>query len=126
MFQSIYNTIKSNIQKSLKKGSSSIIDSIIDYNIGISKHSFTAGSNYIKQPQKLDHPRKGLINIKNIKDNECFKQCLVRCLNSTDRYPARIKKRWQRFCQKNPDFKDIKFPVKVRDVHKTEKKNPSA
>ena len=73
MFQSIYNTIKSNIQKSLKKGSSSIIDSIIDYNIGISKHSFTAGSNYIKLPQKLDHPRKGLINIKNIKDNECFK-----------------------------------------------------
>ena len=27
---------------------------------------------------------------------------------------------------KNPDFKEIKYPIKVRDMHKTEKKNPSA
>ena len=34
VFQSIHSTIKSNMQKSLGKGSGSTIDSIIDYNIG--------------------------------------------------------------------------------------------
>ena len=28
--------------------------------------------------KKLDHPRKGLINIQNIDNNECFKLYLVR------------------------------------------------
>ena len=35
LFQSIHNTIKSNMQISLGKGSVSTIDSVIDYNIGI-------------------------------------------------------------------------------------------
>ena len=34
VFQSIHSTVKSNMQKSLGKGSGSTIDSIIDYNIG--------------------------------------------------------------------------------------------
>ena len=34
VFQSIHSTIKSNMQKSLGKGSGSTIDSVIDYNIG--------------------------------------------------------------------------------------------
>ena len=29
-----------------------------------------AGSIYIKLPKELDHPRKGLINIQNIDENE--------------------------------------------------------
>ena len=31
----------------------------------------------IKLPKELDHPRKGLINIQNIDDNECFKGTLM-------------------------------------------------
>ena len=37
VFQPIYTTIISNIQKSLGKGSSWIIDSVIDHTISISK-----------------------------------------------------------------------------------------
>ena len=76
MFQSIYTVIITKIQKSLGKGSGWIIDSIIDHTISISKYNPLAGSSYIK----LDHPRKGLINIQNINDSECFKWCLVRYL----------------------------------------------
>ena len=49
------------------------IDSFIDHNISISKYNPLAGSSYMKLPKKLDHPRKRLINIQNIDDNECFK-----------------------------------------------------
>ena len=43
-----------------------------------------AGSSYVKLPIKLDYPRKGLINIQNIDNNECFKWCLVRYLHPVD------------------------------------------
>ena len=89
---SIYTTIFANIQKTLGKGSSWIIDSIIDHTISISKYNTLAGSSYIKLPEKLDHPRKGLINIENSDDNECFKWCLVRYLNHVDHDTARIAK----------------------------------
>ena len=36
--------------------------------------------------------KKGLINIQNVDDNECFKWCLVRYLHPADHYPTRIRK----------------------------------
>ena len=69
MFQSIYTTIISNIRKYLGKGSGWIIDSLIDHTVSISKYNPLAGTSYIKLPKKLDHPRKGFINIQNADDN---------------------------------------------------------
>ena len=78
VFESIYNTMTSKMQKSLGKGSGWIIDSVIEHNISISKYNLLFGSSYIKLRKELDHPRKGLINIQNIDDNECFEWSLVR------------------------------------------------
>ena len=44
----------------------------------------------MKLPQELNFPRKGLINIKNIDHNECFKWCLVKYLNPANHLSARI------------------------------------
>ena len=63
VFESIYSTIISNIQKSLGKGSGWIIYSVIDLTNSISKYNLLAGSSYINLPKELNHPRKGLINI---------------------------------------------------------------
>ena len=63
-----------------------------------------------------------MINIQNIGNSECFKWCLVRYFDPADHYPAGITKADKDFA-KNLDFKDIKFPVEVRDIHKIEKKN---
>ena len=70
VFQSTYTTFMTNIQKSL---GNRIIHPVIDHTVSISKYNPLAGSSYIKLPKELDHPRKGLINIQNIDDNECFK-----------------------------------------------------
>ena len=94
-FQSIYTTIITNTQKSLGKGSDWIIDSAIDHTISISKYNPLAGSSYIKLQKELDQPRKGLINVQNIDDNECFKWSIVRYLN-----PARITKADKEFAKK--------------------------
>ena len=108
-------------QTFLEKGSCRIIDSVIDHNINIPKYNRLAGSSYMQITRELDHPRIGLINIQNIDDNECFKWCLVRYLNPADNHFARITKVDKDFAKKL-DFRDIKFPVKVRYIHKIEKK----
>ena len=94
----------------------------MDHNISTSKYNPLAGSSYIKLPQKLYHPRKGLINIQNTDDNEWFKWSLVKYLNPTDHHPARITKSDKDFAKKL-DFKGIKFPLKIREIHKIEKMN---
>ena len=76
----------------------------------------------MKLPKELDHARKGLINVHNIDDNECFKLCLVRYLNPVDHHSARVTKADTDFA-KEIDFKDIKFPVKVGELRKIETKN---
>ena len=58
VFESIYSTIISNMQKYIGQGSGWIIDSVIDHNINISKYNPLADSSYIKLPKELDHPRK--------------------------------------------------------------------
>ena len=51
---------------------------------------------------------------------------MARYLNPGDHNPRRITKTDQPFA-KRLDFKDIKFPVKTRDIRKIKKKkNPSA
>ena len=63
-----------------------------------------------------------MINIQSIDDNECFKFSLVRYLNPANYHLARTTKADKEFSKKL-DFKYIKFPVKIRDIHKIEKKN---
>ena len=46
-------------------------------------------------------------------------------MNSVDKNPARIIKIDKHFARKL-EFKDMKFPVKIRDIHKVEKNVVSA
>ena len=112
-------------QKSLGKGSGWIFDSVIDHTISISKYNPLAGSSYMKFPKELDHPRKGLINIQNTDDNECFKWSIVRYLNPATHHPARTTKADRDFTEKL-DLTDVMFPVKIRDIHKIKKRIPLA
>ena len=74
----IYGNVISNIQKSLGRSASCFLDSIVDHNINISKCNFLAVSSYTKLPNKLEHPRKDLLNIEDTDGSECFKCCLAR------------------------------------------------
>ena len=73
--------------------------------------------------KELGHPKKSLINIQNADDNECLKS-LVRYLHPADHHPGRIRKVFKDFTREF-DFKYIKFPVKIRDIHKTKKNDAS-
>ena len=53
----------------------------------------------MKLPEELNHPRKGLINIQNIDDNEFFKWSLVKYLNPADRNWAIVIKADKEFAK---------------------------
>ena len=81
-----------------------------------SKYNSLSGTSYIKLQKEFSLPRKGLINIRNIKDNECFKWCLVRYL--------RIRK-VDRLSGDETNFIYIKFLVKIKDIQKVKKRKNS-
>ena len=64
VFELIYSTIISNIQKSPGKGLGWIIDSVVDHTINISKYKPLSGGSYIKLLKELDHPKKVLLIFK--------------------------------------------------------------
>ena len=79
------------------------------------------GSSNIKLPTELQNSAKGLINLKN-KDNECFRWCHIRHLNPQDKYPQRIKKVDKKMVNEL-NYKDIEFPVTIKQINKIEKRN---
>ena len=72
--------------------------------------------------KELCHSRKALNNIQNVDNNKCLKWCLVKYLNPAHHHPARITNIDKGFAR-NFEFKDIKFPVKITDTRKVEKKS---
>ena len=62
---------------------------------------------------------KGLINIQ-VKDNECFRWCLVRYLNHVSKNPTKIGNFDKEFAKKH-NFKGMRFPVHKKILCKTQK-----
>ena len=79
---SAYEEIKHKLHIWTGQGSGWIVDKIEDIHIDIANYDPLVGSSYIPLPPELNHPMKGLINVKN-KDTECFKWCYIRFLNYT-------------------------------------------
>ena len=94
----------------------------MDHSINFSKYNPLAGSSCIKLPKEWDNPRKSLINIQYFNDNQSLKWCLIKYLNPADHHPARIRKIGRIF-ECKLDFKNKKFPIKIRGIHRIETKN---
>ena len=62
-----------------------------------------------------------MVNIQNINDNECFKWCAARYLHPGSDHPARIRM-IDEILADELDFEDIKFPARIKDIHKIQKK----
>ena len=75
----------------INRGSGWIIELIESQYINISTYRPLIGSSYIDLPIELNHPKKGLINIKN-NDQKVFLWCHVRNINPLKEHPERVRK----------------------------------
>ena len=65
------------IARWLSEGSGWRFELVLLHNINIVSYFPLRGTSYIKLPEELRNPMKGLINIKN-KDNRCFQWCHIK------------------------------------------------
>jgi len=73
--------IRNKIADWISEGSNWVIDQILDHYLNIIEYTPLRGNSYLPLPKKLQNSMLGLINPKNLDDNECFRWCHVRKLN---------------------------------------------
>ena len=106
----------------ISEGSNWVIELILDHYLNIIEYTPLRGSSYIPLPKELQNSMLGLINPKNLDDNECFRWCHVRKLNPQKVHPERIKLSDKEFVKKL-DYSGVTFPVSYKDYNKIEKQN---
>ena len=87
----------------------------------VSKTSRTKGSSYIELPKSIAN-KKATINVQN-SDNECFKWAILSIKHRVNgkNHPNRVTHYTQ--FENELSFKDIEFPVRIKDIPKFEKQN---
>ena len=106
----------------ISEGSNWVIDLILDHYLNIIEYTPLRGSSYIPLPKKLQNSMLGLINPKNLDDNECFHWCHNRKLNPEKKNPQRITLKDKEFVKKLY-YSGISFPVQYKDYNKIEQQN---
>ena len=96
----------------LPEGSGWTVSSIDEHFINRVVYEPMRGNSYIPLPAKLQNSAKGLINLQN-KDNECFRWCHIRYLNSQNDHPQRIKKIDRKMVQEL-NYQGVEFPVATK------------
>ena len=122
MYGNMVNKILENITTFQRQGSNWLFHSIAQLTIHTIKYQPLRGSSYIPLPKVLAN-KKAIINVKNKNDDECFKWAITSCV-----YPvAKNVDRLSNYIENSMKFnwKNIKFPVDLKDVQKFEKQNPS-
>ena len=114
-------TILSRIETFQILGSNWIILNIESHYVNIAMYKPLAGSSYMKLPEDISNSNCGLINIKN-DDNMCFVWCHVRHLRPKARRATTITQK-DRDLELSLDYEGIKFPVKISDIERIERKD---
>ena len=102
----------------ISHGSEWIVEEIISQFLNVRSYLPLSGSTYIKLPAELDHPMKGLINVKN-NDNKWFMWCHVRHLNLNGVKLCRITKKHKEIFN-GLYYSGVDFPVSKKNYGKIE------
>ena len=122
----LYNTMVARILENIAtfqmRGSQWLFHSIISLEVHTFRYEPLRGSSYIPLPKKISS-KKAIINIKN-EDDMCFKWAVARACHSVERDAERITKLLREQAEEL-NMKGIEFPVKLKDIDKFEKQNPT-
>ena len=116
-----YKKILNDIDAYQENGSGWYFNEVVHLEIHTVEFNPAKGSTYIPLPDWTSN-KKAIVNIKN-KDEKCFLWCILRYLYPRDRDEERLTdlKKYEN----SLNTKGISFPMKLRDISKFEKLNPS-
>ncbi|CAH3194263.1 unnamed protein product [Porites evermanni] len=116
-----HKKILNDIDAYQENGSGWYFNEVVQLEIHTVEFNPAKGSTYIPLPDWISN-KKAIVNIKN-KDEKCFLWCILRYLYPRDRDEERLTdlKKYEN----SLNTKGISFPMKLRDISKFEKLNPS-
>ena len=121
----LYNTMTSRIfeliQNFNNRGSGWQFDRVEHLDININPFNPLSASSYIPLPKKLAE-KNAIINVKNEKDNECFKWAVTSAVFPAKEHGERLSKQMRKDSEKF-DWTGIEFPVSLKQIDKFEKQN---
>ena len=112
---------KINIYMYQKNGSGWYFKEVIHLEIHTADYNPMRGSSYIPLPDWIIRKR-AIVNILN-NDEKCFLWCVLRYLHPKDKNDTRLTDLKQ--YENTLNTKEIKFPIKLKDIKKFESLNPS-
>ena len=104
-----------------KNGSGWYFNEVVQLEIHLVEYNPTKGSSYIPLPDWISN-KKAIVNIKS-KDEKCFLWCVLRYLHPKEIHEEKLTdlKKYEF----SLNTKGISFPIKLKDISKFEKLNPS-
>ena len=112
------------IQNFQNRGSGWQFDRVEHLDININPYNPLSASSYIELPSSL-YMKKAIINVKNEKDNECFKWAVTSAVFPKEKNAERLSKRMREDSEKF-EWTGIEFPVSLKQIDKFENNNPYA
>ena len=109
------------IQNFNNRGSGWQFDRVEHLDININPFNPLSASSYIALPGKLAD-KKAIINVKNEKDNECFKWAVTSAVFPAKEHGERLSKQMRKDSEKF-DWTGIEFPVSLKQIDKFENQN---
>ena len=110
------------IERYQNKGSGWQFVSVESFDINVDPFKPLKGSSYFPLPAKLA-AKKAIINVKNIKDNECFKWAVTSAVYQRKKDPQRLNSELKSNSEKL-NWKGIDFPTPLTQITRFEKQNP--
>ena len=104
------------------KGSGWQFDSVVSFDINVDPFNPIGGSSYFPLPAKLA-AKKAIINVKNLKDNECFKWAVTSAVFQREVHPERLNSEMRENSEKL-NWIGIDFPTPLTQIKRFEKQNP--
>ena len=104
------------------KGSGWQFDSVVSFDINVDPFNPLGGSSYFPLPAKLA-AKKAIINVKNLKDNECFKWAVTSAVFQRESHPERLNSEMRRNSERL-NWNGIDFPTPLTQIKRFEKQNP--
>ena len=121
----IYNTLVAQILEKIEEfqnmGSGWQFEQVVTFDINTDPYTPLAGSSYIEVPKELVG-KHAIINVKNVKDNECFKWAVTSAIFQLKKDPQRLSK--VKPNAKRLNWEGIDFPTPFSQIALFERNNP--
>ena len=123
MLDDMQETILNAITNHQSKGSGWYFDEVLRLEINTVKYRPLKGSSYVPLPDNIS-TKKAIIFIQNKKDNKCFMWSILRYFHIEGVHDPQRLTDFKQY-ENDLNFKNISFPVKIKDIFKFEKQNPN-